>query len=317
MSRNFKEKIGAYYADPFKFMDQLNLTFKLGGVHWNLNIFQKMDRIRATALIIAVLTGAAWLVFGFDSTPLQFLHVLYEGVPAFIMGNASLADLINMYNLYYGKEMHYSAFVIYGLMFYFLSRHYKIKGITGSKNMAYAAGLTFLSVAIFEFYWIYNFSYWQRQPWVSTWAFPQLRILLQNTAFLVVGVLAVLYMWADSYDLQGDIIKGRFYSFRLDAKALFLICLTVCAAYYWINYPFPVEKISVPVQTVNGVEYWTNSQNFPQTLYTIDTDLTDTVNAGVWHYVKNDLVHGVNTLVKIILTLAVCYMGAIRKNEKK
>lgn len=91
-----------------------------------------------------------WILLGFDSTPLQFVHVLYEGIPGLILGQKGWGDLVSIYNANYGKEMHYSAFVIYLLLFYGLSKNWDRLGITKSKNMAYSFGLTFLAIGMFE-----------------------------------------------------------------------------------------------------------------------------------------------------------------------
>ena len=300
-------KLGEYWNDPFGFVDQLELTFKGN----NFNIFQKYKRVQKTAFCVAMVALGAWMVLGFDSTPLQFIHVLYEGVPNFVLGKASFADLHVIYNNFYGKEMHYSAFVIYGLMFWALSRHFdKNLGITKSKNIAYACSLTFLSVAIFEWFWMLSFATFQRQPWVITPKWPQLRIHLQNFAFSTVGVLGVVYMWADSYVLndKAEVVK-RLYKFRLNKIALFLIGLSVFGALFWWFYPFPVERFAVELETG---ETWVNSNRFPQTLYTIDLDPTDSVNAGVWFHKGNDLVHLVNTLVKAIWTFTIFYVGRVK-----
>jgi len=288
-------------------MDSIDLTF-MGN---NLNVFQKTGRVQNTALIFSLVMLAAWLICGFDSTPLQFIHVLYEGVPAFIQGQASLADLAAIYNQYYGKEMHYSAFVIYGLMFWYLSRHLqRCHGIEKSRNIAYSCSLTCFAIGLFEWFWIGSFAYWQRQPWVATWKWPQLRILTQNLVFVVVGIIGVLYMWSDSFILFEKQVLGRRYHFNWSWKAWLLITFTVGSGLLWWFYPWPVKQISVELATG---ETWTSSTRFPNTLYTIDVDPTDAFNAGVWFYVENDAVHGLNTLMKILLTASVLYVGLIRK----
>ena len=298
-------KLNEYYSDPFGFMDNLSLVIKGN----NLNIFQKYKRVRITAFGLAITCLVAWFVFGFDSTPLQFMHALYE-LPAFVTGQVSFSDLVATYNRFYGREMHYSAFVIYGLMYWFLSRHFdKNHGIKGSKNVAYACSLTFLSVAIFEFFWMSSFAYFQSQPWAITPKWPQLRIHMQNIAFLSVGVLGVLYMYADSFIMKGKEFVGRSYQFNWNWKAWLLVGLSIGTALVWWNYPWYVEKFSVQLETG---KIWSNSQHFPQTLYTIDLDPTDSVNAGVWFWKGNNLIHGWNTLVKVFWTLTVLYVGKIR-----
>lgn len=267
---------------------------------------------RKAAFVIAIVCLGAWMAFGFDSTPLQFIHVLYEGVPQFLLGKASLGDLVAIYNRYYGKEMHYSAFVIYGLMYWALSRHFNKKlGITKSKNIAFTCSLVFLSVAIFEFFWMGSFAFFQKQPWVITPKWPQLRIHMQNILFLTVGVLGVLYMWADSYILneKGKTI-GRWFKFRWDKVAVGLVGLSVGLALLWWFYPGYVERFSVQLETG---QTWTNSPNFPQTLYTIDLNPEDSVNAGVWFFHENNAIHGLNTLVKAICTFTVFYIGMVKE----
>ena len=267
---------------------------------------------RKTAFATAMISLVLWMALGFDSTPLQFIHVLYEGVPQFIMGKASFNDLHVIYDSYYGKEMHYSAFVIYGLMYWALSRHFnKNLGITKSKNIAYSVSLTFLSIAIFEFFWMYSYATFQRQVCVITPKWPQLRIQLQNILFATVGVLGVLYMWVDSH-VYNKIKKGydRTFTFRWDLWAICFVLLSVLLAVSWINYTGYVERISVPLETG---EVWTNSANFPQTLYTVDVNPNDNVNAGEWFYVSNDLIHGLNTLVKIVWTFTILYVGLVKK----
>ena len=295
-----------YYTDPFGFFDRLDLTWKGN----QFNIFRKHVRLRKTAFVLALLSLGSWIIFGFDSTPLQFIHVLYEGLPNFWLGHASLTDLAMIYHSYYGREMHYSAFVIYGLMYWALSRHFDKKwGITGSKNITYAASITLLSIAVFEYYWIYSFSFFQRQTWVSTWRWPQLRILMQNLVFLVVGVMGVLYLWLDSYNEK---TSKRHYKFNWNATTLLLICLAVGSAIAWWFYPFPVEQFNVTLETG---QVWTNNRMFPQTLYTVDLNPTDNVNAGVWYWKENNLVHAWNTLVKVFFTLAFFNVARIREVE--
>lgn len=300
-----------FVADPFAWFDKLNLTLKGN----NFNFFQKYDRLRNTAFWIAIISLIAWFTLGFDSTPLQFLHVLYEGIPGFLSGQLSGNDLIAIYHNFYGKEMHYSAFVIYGLEYWYLSTHFKEHlGIKKSKNVVYSCAITFLSIAVFEWFWILNFSHWQNQPWVSTWRWPQMRILLQNLAFTFAGILGILYMWADSYEMiNGKVTDNQLFSFRLTKKAAFLIFLSVASALIWIYYPGHVDIIKVDLLTG---ETWQNTRNFPQTLYTIDLDPRDNINAGTWFYVENNLIHGWNTLVKILFTLTFLYIGLLR-NEKR
>jgi len=270
---------------------------------------------RKTAFATALISLTLWLALGFDSTPLQFIHVLYEGIPSFILGKASFNDLHIIYDSFYGKEMHYSAFVIYGLMFWALSRHFsRNMGITKSKNIAYSVSLTFLSIAIFEFFWMQSFAIFQNQPWVMTFKWPQMRIHIQNIVFATVGVLGVFYMWLDSYvlNVHGKVI-AKVYRFRWDKIAVLLVGLSFALGLLWIFYPWHVQRISVPLETG---EVWTNSAMFPQTLYTVDLNPNDGVNAGVWFFVGNNLIHGLNTLVKAVWTFTIFYIGLVKEVKK-
>lgn len=296
-----------FVEDPFVFVD--NLDLKIKGI--NLNIFQKFHHVQSVALYGALLCGVAWLIFGFDSTPLQFVHVLYEGIPALISGES--VDLVAIYNSYYGKEMHYSAFVIYGLLYYFMSKNFERAGIKGTKNMVYSFAVMFFSISIFEWFWITSFAVFQNQPWAFTWQFPQMKILIQNSGFFVVGILTSLYMVTDRYfwNKNNEPTTRRFWFNWKSPLFLLVLVSTVVATLFWIYYPLHVDPLSVELATG---ETWHNSRMFPQTLYTIDLNPLDGENAGVWFWIENNMIHGVNTLVKILFSIST-YMAFRVKNH--
>lgn len=305
------EKFQRFSEDPFGFVDHLNLTFK--GI--NFNLFQKMKTIQRMAVYGAFLCLVAWIVFGFDSTPLQFLHVIYEGVPAWISGSASFQDLGAIYSLYYGKEMHYSAFVIYALLFYGLSRSWEKAGVLNSKNLVFSFAGMFLSIAVFEWFWMISYATFQNQPWVITWQFPQMRILIQNLGFSLAGGLTPLYMLTERWHWKGTEQLGRAYFFRMKEKLPWiLIMLSIFAALFWIFYPGHIQQLTVTLE--NG-EIWRSSRLFPQTLYTVDLNPSDGINAGVWFWIQNDLIHAVNTGVKVLFTLTTYYIFRVRKPTKE
>lgn len=301
-----------FVENPFEFAD--NITFLRIRNHV-FNPFRKYVLNRRLAFLFAFGLGLfPWIMFGFDSCIAQPLMMFYR-LPDLWLGRITFDGWLAIWGEYYGKEMHYSAFLIYGLMYWFLSRHYDFRlGIKRSRNVAYAASITFLSIGLFEFYWMFNYSTFQSQSWVLSLVFPQAKIVIQNIVFLFVGVLASIYIWADSYVINKttkQVIK-RLYSFRVDKVLLVLVCLSIGLALLWIYYPLPIEHIQVVLE--NG-EIWTNSNNFPQTLYTIDLTPNDGVNCGVWFFVENNLVHGLNTLIKAIWTLTICYWGTLKKVE--
>ncbi len=294
-------------TDPFQWMDRLDLSVG----RFDFNLLAKYRYLQTSALLLAILAGGCWLLFGFDSCIGQPMMTLYN-LPNYLAGHMTLADLTQVWNNAYGKEFHYSAVVIYGVAFYVLSKHFQKQGITGSKNVAYACGLTWVSIGLFELYWMASFAYFQAQPWVLTPAWPQLRILIQNLGcFLLGGGFVLLYMWVDSYilDAAGEPI-GRRWHFNWSLVSTLLVLSAIGTAVVWWNYPFQSTQISVTYETG---EVWTSSPQFPQTLYTIDVNPHDSLNAGVWFWVENNLLHAWNTLVKVFFTLTFVSVGWIKK----
>jgi len=283
-----------FQNDPFAYVDQLRLSLKGN----NLNIFQKYHKIQRTAFVGAMVFLAMWIIFGFDSSPLQLIIPLYEVLPHVLTGQAHWADMLISYSSYYGKEMHYSAIVIYFLLYWALSKTWEKAGVYQSKNMVFSFGGMFLAIGIFEWFWILGFSYFQNQPWVSTWQFPQMKILLQNTFLTLAGGLTVLFMLTERWHWNGKIQEERIYYFQARQSILWLfVGISVASALLWIFYPWPVQLLTVQLE--NG-QIWQSSRLFPQTLYTVELTPGDEINAGVWFWIQDDLIHAVNTGVKAI-----------------
>jgi len=306
----------SFKDDPFRWADRVNLTFG----PFNLNFFQKLKRLQNTALALALIGLTCWLLFGFDSNLGQPLQVIIK-LPEYFSGELQLADLVAVWENYYGKEFHYSAVVIYGLCFYYLSKHFEKLGTRGSRNVAYTSCLTWLSIGVFELYWMGSFSFFQGQTWVLKLEMPQLRIILQNIiGMLSAGGLGVFYMYVESYQYNPMhvlflkprqwVSTGRKWRFNWNWLTYLLIAASVATAVLWWFYPGPVELLTVEYETG---QVWTNSHRFPQTLYTIDVNPNDGINAGIWHYIENDFIHGLNTLVKIFFTLAIFNIGRIKR----
>lgn len=318
----FSAKVQRYAQDPFGFMD--NLALKIGPV--DLNLFKRSRIVARNMLVFSLVMAGLWALLGFDSSPGQLLHVLYQGLPGLIMGQKSLGDLVTIYNQAYGKEMHYSAFVIYGLLFWALSVHYDQGllrwfkrsgpdsgvGIVKSKNIVYAACVTLLAGGIFELFWQGSFAYFQNQPWVFTFHGGQAIILLQNIVFVSVGAMGLFYMWVDSYVMDSrGVISGRQWTFNLGLTSCLLIAVTLSLVMLWWFYPWPTQQITV---LLNNGQVWTSSARFPQTLYTIALD--PEAGSGSWFWVENNSVHALNTLVKVFMTMALGSVAAVRKVKK-
>jgi len=216
-----------FYNEPFQVLDELKPTL-FGRV---FNPFLKFKLNRRLAFTLAITLGLIpWMLFGFDSCIGQPITLLYR-LPEFFLGKITFDVLWQeTWVANYGKEFHYSAILIYGLMYWDLSRHFENNfGIVKSKNVAYSCALTFLSIGLFEFYWMFSYAHFQNQPWVVTFKWPQARIILQNIMFLLVGFMGVLYMWLDSYILDKDNkVIGKRYHLRFDKFTVIVGCHIHC-----------------------------------------------------------------------------------------
>lgn len=300
-----------FLSDPFTFADNLDLG--------RLDFFNPLSKFRLSrkiAFCCAIFLGLIpWVLFGFDSCIGQPLMMINK-TPDLLLGNISYDEWLAVWDQMYGREMHYSAFLIYGLMYWGLSRYFdKRLNIRGSKNVCFSGALTFLAIAIFEWYWMISYATFQNQLWVISLNLPQLRIVLQNLIFSFVGVLGSVVIWQHSYILNPAKTKivGRNYRFRLNKWAGLLIVGSVLSALLWVYYPLPVHHFSVELETG---ELWQNSQRFPQTLYTIDLNPADSAAVGHWHWFEDNSVHALNTLVKVLFSVSVFYVGLVKKENE-
>lgn len=317
----------SFKESPFDVIDALNLQYR--GIEFNF--LKRTKQVRFWVFVFSHIIMIMWFLLGFDSCQSQFEFVLVE-LPNFFQGKVSFNDLAFIYQDQYGKGMHYSAWVIYGFMFWGLSKYYDEKhGITKSRNFALTFAFVLLSIGTFETFWHYSFAIFQNQTWVIQWNYPQLKILVQNLLFFLLGFTMIFVMYVSgqliSLGKWNNVMyfwkpKTNFPSgFKLNLgnwTKIFLL-LTLVSIFVWHNYGeyFPIEQLEVEVITDGGNVTWTNTPNFPQTVYTIETDLTDNVNAGEQFYVENDLLHGVNTLCKIFMTSIFYCMGRITNTDPK
>lgn len=286
--------------DPFSFVDNLNLTWR----GHNFNVFLLH---RKWIWLVAMGTMIPWVLMGFDSGvgQLDFFLVYTDD---FLRGEISLQEWIGWYHYGYGKTCHWSALTFYGLLMWSISRHLlrELLIFSKSKTFIFSLGLAVLNMGLFEAFWQHSFAVLQNQPWTVTWIMPQFNILLQRTTWIIAGLVVLLYFYLDSFilDEKEEHVVGRLYQFHPDKKMFLVIGATLGLTVIWIFYPLPVEQISV--ETTAGV--WTNTNLFPQTLYTIDEDPLDNQAAGVWHYVPNDLIHLLNTVHKAMLCFTQWYL---------
>jgi len=211
--------------------------------------------------------------------------------------------LLNVVHSRYGIGTHFSAAVIYGIMFYTLSKYYEKINIKGSLNLTMSMLLTAFSVGVFEFTWMASYYTAQHQTWVLAPLFKQVSILYQNLLFVSCGSVMIAVVALSRFQTRYPQI-----SFRINKKLAFLILLTISLWSLWYFYPFPTTQLVVSLET-GGV--WKSFSNFPQTMYTIDVNPLDDVAIGVPFYVEDHLVHTINTVFKIVFAYTIFYFGKV------
>jgi len=299
-------KLEEFKKDPFGYVDHIHLMVK----GKDLNIFSDDRGIRKVAFWFAFFCLIMWVLEGFDSSTFQIIYAGWA-LPSLLLGHINWSQFMVIYNQYYGKEMHWSAFVIYVFLYWAVSRNFLKVGVYRTKNVLYSFAAMFLAAGLFEWFWMSSFATFQHQPWVITWQMPQMRILLQDFLLVLAGGLGAFYIWVDSFKLENHVITGRFWTFQWKSWKLWvLVGLSAASALFWIYYPGSVPVFSVSLK--NG-QIWHSSRLFPQTLYTINLNPGGSVNAGTWFYFQNNLVHGVNTGVKSIWALTVYYFFKVKK----
>lgn len=299
------------YDEPFKTID----TIKLHIGRYDFNLLKEDAKLRKVILHVTIALYVLWFMLGFDSgTGMIEWPIIYVFGNLFMVGKTygpmtfdgviTFEGASYWFNWAYGKFMHFSAFVIYGFAFYFLSNYLaKSMNIRGSENTYYSFASMFFSISIFEFFWMISYYVFQNQPWILKFQWPQLRILLQNTGLFFIGIVFFVYI----------VLPPTRVKIRLNWRSWVFIGLTVASILLWWYYPFNVQPLEV--NTTTGL--WMNTPNFPQTTYTIDIDPLDEVNAGIQYYLEDNLVHGVNTLVKILMAGTFMYICMLVPREEK
>jgi len=221
-----------------------------------------------------------WVILGFDSGVgmLEF----WNSYPNFLLNYSA-----------YGKSLHFSAFVIYGFLFYGISYYFEKLGLKGSKNVFYSACLSVFNIGVFEIWYMGMFATFQMNRSLTEWFFSDFWEIpvVMNFMFVVLGVVTLFSFYVDSFKLNDNKVVGRLYKFQLNYLTVWLIQISVCLALFWIIYPGHIETISI-----NG---WQSSRFFPQTHYAY-------VNSEL--YVQNNLLHLVNLIVKAMFAFTQFYI---------
>jgi len=293
-----KKKEPGYY---FRKLDSYDLMLHIGKVKlFQLNLFRDDVKLRKVIIPLIIVAGILWLFQGFDSSVEQIEYFILN-VPSYILGKITWSQLVFYYTDPYGKYVHYSAFVIYMLFFVGISKYLREKlDVVNSQNITASICFVAFSVGVFEYFWNISYYFLQNQTWVLTFEMPQFRILLQNIFMITVGLMFILG------------IDWKKYKPNLDKWTSIFLTYTILLIIVWCLYGliFPVQTISVQV---SGYGTWHSTLYFPQTVYTVDTNILDHVAAGEQFWIQNDLLHLVNTSCKIFLTLTIFNILKIKR----
>jgi hypothetical protein len=130
----------------------------------------------------------------------------------------------------------------------------------------------------------------QGQHWILSFEAPQTMITIQNLVFLMLGLLRI-------GNINWKVLKPNFNKWTW----IFLsMMIGVFILWEFYGLVLPVQQITV----LTDLGPWTSSIRFPQTVYTIALSPESSINyntIAVW--VNNDLLHLVNTLAKVFMTL--------------
>lgn len=283
-----------FISDPFTTIDSISLQVK----GFQLNILRDDKKLCKALLEIFVLIPLiCWILLGSDSTIDQVAWLLFN-IPNLITGKINFSQWSSIYANYYGLGTHWSASVIYGLMFVGVSKFFREKiKVKNSENLALTTGFVGLAIGSFEFFWMSSYYFFQKQSWILTLQFPQMKIILQNILFTSVGLIPILGL------------NYKKYSLNLNRRTLLFLCSTIFFVLLWYNYPFQLQQLSVEVE---GYGTWVSSPNFPQTMYTIDLNVTDQKAVGEMFFVDSPGVHFVNNMCKIFWTLTIYNLAQLK-----
>lgn len=293
------------YRDPYETLD--NLDLKVFGLQFNImKDDQKLLRAIKGPLFLAPLL--AWIFTAFImlwKTPFNGvdagLNQLSHPLTTLIMGEG-IDKAVGYFFSEYGKGCHWTAFIIYYGFFYGLSKHFRKIGLTNSINISFTTCFTALTIACFEYSWMLSYSLFQGQHWILSFGAPQTMIMIQNLVFLMLGVLRI-------GNINWKVLKPNFNKWT---GTLLSITLGVFILWEFYGLVLPVQQITV----LTGIGPWTSSIRFPQTVYTIALSPESSINyntIAVW--VHNDLLHLVNTLAKVFMTLTL--LNVFKLEERK
>ena len=289
--RSFPLFFKQFLKHPFETLDNLDLQY----FGFQFNILKDDVKLRKALFdIFFLIPLILWVLLGADSTADQLVNFLLN-IPNFLLGNITFNGLTKIYDSYYGLGTHWSAAVIYSLLFIGISKHLRDElEAKNSENLALTTGFVAFTIGTFEYFWQVSYFIFQNQPWILRFQFPQARIILQNTLFLLTGAIVLLgFNWKE-------------YKLNIDKRTITFFLATVSLILLWWMCPFETTPLTVGS--------WTSSSHFPQTMYTVAP--SSQVAYGIMYHVENPGVHLVNNLTKIFMTFAFYSLFRIRRRKK-
>lgn len=300
LTSSFSLFLKNFLNDPFTTLNNLDLQY----FGLQFNILKDDAKLRkALFTIFFCVPLIAWVLLGSDST-IDQVQTLFFNVPLFLLGKVSFSYMIQQYEWWYGLGTHWSASVIYSGLFIGTSKYLRDKlKSKNSENLCITAGVVGLSIATFEFFWMGSYYVFQNQPWILSSGWPQIRIIIQDLLFGLIGIFVLI-------DILSPKAKVKL---NWNWKTWLFASITLGLVLLWWNYGFyfPVQQINV--QTDYGL--WTSSIHFPQTMYTVA--LHPTISAiGDLYYVANSGIHLVNNLCKIFWTLTFYSLFQLKRKRQ-
>jgi len=234
------------------------------------NIFTDVAYVRKVALLFVSVMVGCWVILGFDSG-VGMIEQAIKFLPNFVSGSISFGEWRETIYSVYGRTFHFSAFVIYGCLFYGLSWFFQNKlKIDRSRNIFYAVSLTLMNTAFFEFFWMGSFAHFHESRTILEWLVNEFGFLWRYATWIVLGCWSLFLLWAN------DGCK-----FRPDKKMVLPLLCLLASVLFWYFYPFPFQVVY--------------TRFFPQTFY---SDV----------YVQNDLLHLVNVTTKALFAFTQFYI---------
>jgi len=239
-----------------------------------INLFHHFQDFRNLIFKFALLTVPLWVLLGFDSG-VDILVKLLENILPFLQGSISFQELTVLSYEGYGQSFHFSSYLIYGWLFYAISKHLESLDIKYSRNLLFSGCLMMLNVAIFEWFYMGLFAVFQTQRYLIEWFVSDFWFLHQYLWLLILGLMGGFAVYVESFN-----DNGRTFTFKTKWKFYASLIVTFLTWLLWIYYPFPIQTFNVG--------NWTSKILFPQTNYAYFG----------YVYIPNNLLHGVNVLAK-------------------